>query len=93
MTVRVDMFSDEAKRLTDNGWVLTYVSRYDPTVVEGVTPSGKVFAFRLDRDGTAELGIATNKSRRTVSAQSHEDASGTVSLLLSLQASLPVDQR
>lgn len=86
----IDRFSEEiASRL--NGWVINNYSRYDPTHVDGLTPTGKTFTLDIV-NGTATLTVA-GRTRTAQLADGWEDATKTVDLWLSAYNALPVNQR
>lgn len=94
MAVLRDTFWDDAQaRLTSTGWVITSGSRYDPTGLDGLTPSGRVFHFEMTRDGAVTITVAGRTRTRQVSAGDHEDGAVTVTHLLEAWQQLPASQR
>lgn len=87
-----DTFWQEAEsRLS--GWVFTSASRYDPTVIEGVTPSGRAFTFTLTRDGVATITIAGRTRQQTIDAATITSGAASVTALLEARALLPANQQ
>jgi hypothetical protein len=41
LTLLVDTWSEAMAQLLAQGWVITEFSRYDPTHIVGITPSGR----------------------------------------------------
>lgn len=94
MTVLRDMFFEEAAtRLVANGWVMLNATRYDPTFLEGLTPSGRAFTFTLDRNGLATIAVAGRTRQTTLSGATVEDGAASVSALLDRWNALPANQR
>lgn len=88
MALLVDTFWDEAqRRLVPAGWVIVDGSRYDPTVINGVTPSGKSFTFEC-REGVVTVTVA---GRSRTLARSPGESS--VQALLDAYEALPRNQR
>lgn len=46
-----DFFATAQASLTAAGFLLTMVQRHEPTVVQGTTPKGIAFTFRVDSTG------------------------------------------
>lgn len=92
MTLLVDNFAEQLGALTVGGWVITEYSRYDPTVVVGVTPTGK--AFRLECVGDAATITVAGRTKTVARAKElWEQGDLTVSLWLASYNSLPASQR
>lgn len=88
----VDEWSTHQAALVAAGWVFTEVSRYDPTVIVGLTPSGKAFNALLSGT-TVSLTIAGNTRTLTVAKLSWLDGADTRTALQNLRASFPGNQR
>ena len=94
MAVLRDTFWDDAQaRLTSTGWVILNGSRYDPTVLDGLTPTGRVFQFTMTRDGLVTITVAGRTRTRQVAAGDHEDGAGVVTKLLATWEQLPASQQ
>ena len=93
MTLLVDTFwRDFQSLLEPAGWVLTGGSRYDPTHLTGVTPSGRAFTFDAI-DGTITITIA-GRTRSIARARSVWESGGaTVDAMVAARNLLPVNQR
>lgn len=93
MPLLVDTFYTEANpRLIAAGWVFTDVSRYDPTSIVGVTPSGKAFSF-LAAGNNVSITVAGNTRNATVSKALWEPGDATVTRFLQVWNALPPGQR
>ncbi len=93
MTLQRDMFYEQAEAvLVPAGWVLNEISRYDPTSIVGVTPSGKAFTFTL-AGNTVTLTIAGNTRTRTVAKTTWEPGDATVAALNTSRNAFPANQR
>ena len=93
MTLLVDTFWTEAQaRLVPAGWVIVDGSRYDPTVINGVTPSGKSFTFTCV-GGTVTLIIAGRTKTITRSRDLWEPGDATVDAMIEARNLLPVKQQ
>ena len=89
----VDTFWDEAqRRLTAAGWVIVDGSRYDPTVINGITPSGRAFTFTASGD-TLTLTIAGRTRSITRSRDLWEPGDATASALEEARERFPTAQR
>lgn len=73
-------------------WVLTGYSRYDPTHIDGTTPSGKAFSADLSA-GTVSLTIAGNNRTSSVAKATWLSGTGTWTALTNLRATFPADQQ
>ena len=95
MTVLRDTFWDElaARMPASSGWIITDGSRYDPTVLNGLTPTGKVFSLTMDRTGHAVLTVAGRVRTRDLAPIALEDGAAVVTMLLEAWNSLPAGQR
>jgi len=93
MTLLVDTFWEQVQaRLTPVGWVITEGSRYDPTHIVGVTPSGR--AFTLDCvDGTVTITIAGRTRSLTLARTAWEPGDATVDAMIAARDLLPANQR
>jgi hypothetical protein len=90
MTLLYDSFADNLPNLT--GWVITSYSRYDPTHIDGLTPSGKVFT--VDMVGsTITLAIAGNRHTITRAKALWEDGALTIQAIKDAFALFPAAQR
>ena len=87
-----DSFGLDSQVLHTAGWVVESYSRYDPTVIVGLTPTGKVFNARLDGD-TVSLTIAGNTRTRTVPKATWLPGNATVQALLGVLGDFPAPQR
>ena len=93
MTLLVDTFWTEAQsRLEANGWVIVDGSRYDPTVINGVTPSGRSFTFRCEGN-TITITIAGRVRTITRSRDLWEPGDATVTAMIEARNLLPSNQR
>lgn len=93
MTLLVDTFWTEAQtRLVANGWTIVTGSRYDPTHIEGVTPSGRSFTFDCVGN-TITITIAGRVRTITRSRDLWEPGDATVSAMIEARNLLPVNQR
>lgn len=93
-----DSFSDEVReRMTSAGWVITHSHRYEPTIVQGLTPSGKAFTFTATVDGTGVTTLTLDVAGRTRQAVGTRaqlfDGPTTVTALLTAHQSLPGPQQ
>lgn len=93
MALLVDTFWDQAQtRLIANGWVLLNVSRYDPTHVDGLTPTGK--AFTLDAiDSVINLTIAGRTRTVNRAKALWEPGDAAVQGIIDARNAFPVSQR
>ena len=93
MTLLLDTFTDEVRaRLTANGWVITDYSRYDPTHIVGLTPTGRAFTF--DASGnTVTVTIAGRTRTATRTKDQWERGDLVVTALTDLRSLLPVNQQ
>lgn len=91
MTVLNDsqFWSDLRSKMEATGWVITDCHRYDPTIILGLTPTGKTFEFTLTRDNVASITIANRNRTRTVPNALLEDGGLTVDEVLNFYYSLP----
>jgi len=94
MSLLIDTFWTEAStRLAQAGWIITEGTRYDPTHVIGVTPTGKAFALDIV-DGVVTVTVAGRTRSTTIaSREDWEDGTKSVELLLATHASFPANQR
>lgn len=93
MALTEDTFYTEAStRLTATGWVFTDVSRYDPTSISGITPSGRAFSISLI-NSTITLTVAGRTRTITRAKAAWEAGDQTVDALLEAWQLLPVNQR
>lgn len=88
----VDEWAAAQVALVALGWVFTTVSRYDPTSLVGITPSGKAFTATL-AGTTATLTIAGNTQSLTVAKLLWLDGPGSSQALRDLRAAFPAAQR
>lgn len=89
------MFWEElaARMPPTSGWVVLSGYRYDPTYLEGLTPTGKVFTLTMDRTGHAVLTVANRTRVREMGPIAIEDGAGVVTMLLEAWNSLPSGQQ
>jgi len=93
MTLLVDTFwTEAAERLTANGWVIVDGSRYDPTVINGITPSGRAFTFTAQGD-TVTITVAGRSRSITRSRTLWEPGDQTVTAMVEARNLLPASQR
>ncbi len=92
MTLQRDRFDGTLKSLTDQGWVITEIKRYDPTVFSGTTPTGR--SFTLTAQGTnANLTIANRQQNRATTQAEIEDATAFEAMFNALYFQFPPNQR
>lgn len=93
MALLVDTFWEQAQaRLVANGWTIVDGSRYDPTIINGVTPSGRSFTFEC-RDNTITITIAGRVRTITRSRDLWEPGDATVTAMIEARNLLPSNQR
>lgn len=93
-----DTFAEELSALFAQGWVMTSYSRYDPTTMAGLTPSGKAFTLSAVRQGAGALVTVTvaGNTRTTTLANwdaDFEPAAKSVAAIAATWQKLPVNQR
>lgn len=91
--MQLDSFTGVVQnQLVAEGWTITSAHRYEPTVVTGITPTGKT--FRLECAGnTCTLAIGSNTRTATRSIDLWRNADGTLAVARDLVASFPANQR
>ena len=93
MTLLIDTFWTEMDaRLGATGWVITDASRYDPTTLSGLTPTGRVFSASLV-EGTVTITVAGRVRTVTRAKAVLEPGDATVDVLLQAWQLLPLNQR
>jgi hypothetical protein len=92
MSLMVDNWCDAVTALTSAGWVITEFSRYDPTHVVGITPSGRAFTFHAEGN-TITVTVAGRQRQRTISRDLWEQGNLCREALLAAWSDLPVNQR
>jgi hypothetical protein len=93
MTLLVDTFWEQAQaRLVSAGWVIVDGSRYDPTIINGVTPTGRSFTFRCE-GGIITITIAGRVRTIERSRDLWEPGDATVDAMIAARNLLPVNQR
>lgn len=93
MTLLRDIFYEQAQtRLEATGWVFTLVQRYDPTRIEGLTPTGRAFTATFV-DSTITVAVAGRVRTITRIRALWEPGDATVQALLDAWNLLPVSQR
>jgi len=94
MTVLRDIFWEQAHdRLAETGWVIDGGHRYEPTVLHGLTPSGKVFDALIAPDGQLRMTVAGRSRMSTVTQRDIEEGDRSVTALLEAYGRLPPDER
>ena len=93
MTLLLDTFWTEAiNRLAPAGWTIVSGNRYDPTHIEGVTPSGR--AFTLDCiEGVITLNIAGRTKTISRSRDAWESGTATIDAMIEARSLFPANQR
>lgn len=92
MTLMIDNFSEQLAGLRAAGWVITEFSRYDPTHITGLTPSGKVFT--LDAAGSqVSITVAGNTRNVNIAKVQWEQGDLLVEKWLAAHQALPAGQR
>lgn len=100
--VRRDSFSERAAaRLAATGWVILESHRYEPTVLAGLTPSGRAFSFRAEwtlpnTPGAVTITITVaGRTRSVVKTRALDLHDGNLCLDALLEAwnALPASQR
>ena len=93
MSLQRDNFWEEFERvLIPKGWVLVDGTRYDPTVINGVTPGGRSFTL-VAQDDTITLTVAGRTRTVTRIKEQWEDGSLTVAAMEEALNLLPANQR
>lgn len=87
-----DSFGDDSSLLLDAGWVFASVYRYEPTIVKGVTPTGRAFNLTITANGAATLTIA-GRTRTAQLPDGWQDGAETVNQWLTLYSAFPANQR
>lgn len=90
--LRLDDFSERVGELVAQGWIIGAYTRYDPTHIEGITPTGKAFTFDL-AGNTATVTIAGNTRIVTIAKEQWLSGAGTVAALAAARERLPGNQR
>lgn len=90
--LEIDDFMDKISDLVANGWIFTNISRYDPTVIVGITPSGKAFNVTLSGT-TVTLVIAGNTKVINVAKANWLHGQGTIDALVNARSAFPAGQR
>jgi hypothetical protein len=89
-----DRFWEEVNtRMTATGWLILNGSRYDPTHLDGLTPSGKAFTLDITRDGGTTMTVAGRSRSGQITATQREDGAEAVTAILSTWERLPETQR
>jgi hypothetical protein len=93
MTLQIDTFWEQFQSvLAAQGWSLLVASRYDPTHVEGFTPTGK--AFVLDANNTVITLTIAGRVRTVNRAKAlWESGDATIQALLDAWNAFPVSQQ
>ena len=92
MTLLLDTFWDHVPQLQSEGWVLTDMSRYDPTRIVGITPTGKAFTATLV-DNLVTVTVAGRERTTTRDRAVWEPGDATVAAFRETYEKLPVSQR
>jgi len=82
--------------LVPEGWVLTDGQRYDPTIINGLTPTGKLFTFTAVRNGDSfdvSIDVQGRTRSGTISAAELEDGFNLNGRIKTLWGALPASQR
>jgi hypothetical protein len=98
MSLTRETFGDELDKAFALGWRVTSFTRYDPTTITGITPTGKSFSASAVRQGAGALVTVTvaGNTRTTTLANWEMDcepADKTWAALISTWQKLPVAQR
>jgi hypothetical protein len=94
MALLVDTFWTEIQeRLVPAGWVITEGSRYDPTHILFITPSGRAGSLDIV-DGVITVTVAGRSRSINIADRADWEPGGkSVDLLLAAHQLLPVNQR
>jgi len=93
MTLLNDQFWSQCQsRLISTGWVITEGSRYDPTHLEGFTPTGRTFTLDCV-DNVVTLVIAGRTRTVNLTKDAWEEGSKTVDAILTVWNNFPANQK
>jgi hypothetical protein len=93
VTLLVDTFWEQAATvLAAEGWFITDGSRYDPTILNGLTPTGKAFSVTLAGD-TVTVTVAGRVRTLTRTRVEWEAGELTVAAIRDAYRLLPANQR
>jgi hypothetical protein len=89
-----DLFWEEARdRMTATGWVILNGHRYDPTHLDGLTPSGRVFVLDITQAGVVTLDVAGRTRAAQITPTQRENGADAVTAILAAWNTLPAGQR
>lgn len=90
--MKIDTWSEHARRLWAVGWVFLNMHRYEPTHLDGKTPDGRVFEADFVGDVlTLRVGLHTRKITRSTDDWLSGEA--TAQALEELWQLLPANQQ
>lgn len=88
----VDTFSARCDELIAAGWTFTNYQRYDPTNLDGITPSGKTVTIRMSNNSVV-ITVAGNSRTLTRAKSQWLDPNLCKQAILDAYALLPAGQR
>lgn len=93
MALQIDTFWEQFQSvLVAQGWSLLVANRYDPTHVEGFTPTGRSFVLDADNN-TITLTIAGRVRTINRSKDLWENGDATIQTLLDAWNAFPAGQQ